>query len=41
MAVQAIMDQNEHGQLLDDAPALLLVAVVLWYLMPKSKPDQQ
>lgn len=32
MAVQAIYDRNEIGHLVGDVPALLLVAVVLWYL---------
>ena len=32
MAVQAIGDQSEHGHLVGDVPALLLVAAVLGYL---------
>jgi len=36
MAVQAIMDQNEHGHLVGDVPALLLVAAVLWYFLPEK-----
>ena len=35
MLVQAIVDETERANLLGDVPALLLVAVVLWYLMPK------
>ncbi len=36
MAAQAIYDGNEHGHLIGDVPALLLVATVLWYLMPSK-----
>ncbi len=39
MAAQAIGDASEHGHLVGDVPALLLVAAVLWYLMPpKAEP---
>lgn len=34
MAAQAIGDGMEHGHLMGDVPALLIVAAVLWYLMP-------
>ncbi len=34
MVVQALGDQNEHGHLFGDIPAILLVAAVLGYLMP-------
>ena len=37
MAAQAIGDHNETGHLLGDVPALLLVAVVLWYLSPRKQ----
>jgi uncharacterized protein DUF6632 len=37
MAGQAISDGHEAGHLVGDVPALLLVAVVLWLLLP-SKP---
>lgn len=37
MAVQALGDAHEHGHLIGDVPALLLVAVVLWILAP-AKP---
>lgn len=37
MAVQAVMDQHEIGHLIGDVPALLLVAFVLWFLLP-AKP---
>jgi uncharacterized protein DUF6632 len=36
MLVQAIIDETERANLLGDVPALILVAVVLWYLMPKK-----
>jgi len=35
MAAQAIGDQSEHGHLVGDVPALLLVAAVLGYLTPR------
>jgi hypothetical protein len=34
MAAQAITDGHELGHLIGDVPALLLVAAVLWRLMP-------
>lgn len=37
MAAQAISDGHEAGHLIGDVPALLLVAVVLWYLSPSSQ----
>ena len=37
MAVQALGDQHEHGHLVGDVPALLLVAGVLWFLLPRSE----
>jgi len=36
MGVQAVGDDMEYGHLIADVPALLLVAVVLWYLSPKG-----
>ena len=36
MAVQALNMPAEHGHLLGDIPALLLVAVVLAVLMPRG-----
>ena len=35
MAVQALADSAERGHLLGDVPALLIVAVVLGFLMPR------
>jgi hypothetical protein len=37
MAVQAVMDEHEHGHLVGDVPALLLVAFVLWYFLPRTR----
>jgi hypothetical protein len=37
MAVQAMMDATERGHLIGDVPALLLIAVLLAALMPRSK----
>ena len=37
MAVQALYDGREHGHLVGDVPALLLVAGVLWFLSPTNK----
>ena len=36
MLVQAIVDETDRMNLLGDVPALFLVAIVLWYLMPKK-----
>ena len=41
MAVQAAGDQHEHGHLVGDVPALLLVAAVLWYLSPGKGTVEQ
>ncbi len=38
MLIQALVDETERMNLLGDIPALFLVAIVLWYLMP-SKAD--
>jgi|SRR5680860_273803 len=40
MLVQAIVDETERANLLGDIPALFLVAIVLWYLMPKRVPAE-
>ena len=37
MAAQSLHDGHEIGHLLGDVPALLLVAVVLWYLSPAKR----
>ncbi len=34
MAIEAIYDEHERGHLVGDVPALLLVAAVLWFLLP-------
>jgi hypothetical protein len=36
MGVQAMGDEHETGHLIGDVPALLLVALVLWYLSPSK-----
>jgi uncharacterized protein DUF6632 len=36
MAVQAIVDPTEHGHLIGDVPALLVIALVLGVLMPRG-----
>jgi len=40
MLVQAIVDKTEQTHLLGDVPALFLVAIVLWVLMPKAAATQ-
>jgi FtsH-binding integral membrane protein len=40
MAVQAVYDGHELGHLIGDVPALLLVAFVLWYLMPADRQQR-
>jgi hypothetical protein len=35
MLVQAVVDETEQANLLGDIPALFMVALVLWFLMPK------
>jgi hypothetical protein len=36
MAVQALSEPMERGHLLGDVPALLLVAIILGALMPRT-----
>jgi len=36
MLVQAIVDATERANFLGDIPALFLVALILWWLMPKK-----
>ncbi len=36
MLVQALVDESDRTNLLGDVPAIFLVAIVLWYLMPKK-----
>jgi hypothetical protein len=38
MAAQSMSDAQEIGHLLGDVPALLLVAAVLWLLLPFKRP---
>ena len=37
MGVQAVGDKNEGGHLMGDVPALVLVAVVLWYFSDSAQ----
>jgi hypothetical protein len=37
MGMQALYDGREHGHLVGDVPALLLVAIVLWLFSPKAE----
>lgn len=37
MLVQAIRDPAETGHLIGDIPALFIVAIVLWFLLPKRQ----
>lgn len=36
MLAQAILDETERANLMGDVPALFLLALVLWYLMPRK-----
>lgn len=38
MAVQSFSEPGEHGHLVGDVPALVLIAIVLAALMPRRKP---
>ena len=40
MAIQAMGDAHETGHLVGDVPALVLVAGVLWFLMPGKSSAQ-
>ena len=40
MAAQASGDSHETGHLINDVPALLLVAGVLWYLNRQGEPER-
>lgn len=37
MLVQAIADENERANLFGDVPALFLIALVLWILLPQKQ----
>lgn len=41
MLVQALVDDGERANLVGDIPALFLVAIVLWWLLPKAKETVQ
>lgn len=36
MLAQTLVDDTERANLLGDIPALFLVALVLWFLMPRT-----
>lgn len=40
MGVQSIVYPNQMGHLYGDVPALLIVALVLAYLMPRENPEK-
>jgi uncharacterized protein DUF6632 len=40
MGVQALGDAHEYGHLIGDVPALILVAIVLWFLSPSTAKQQ-
>jgi hypothetical protein len=40
MLVQALRDDADRTNLIGDIPALFLVAIVLWFLMPRSTEAQ-
>ena len=37
MLIHAIVDENERANLIGDVPALFLIAIVLWVLVPKKR----
>lgn len=39
MLVQALVDDGERANLVGDIPALFLVAIVLWWLLPKGRTE--
>ena len=39
MLIQALRDPAEKANLIGDIPALFLVAIVLWALLPRQKTD--
>ena len=41
MLIQVVLDKTERANLPGDIPALFLVAIVLWYLMPKQAQTQK
>lgn len=36
MLIHGILDETDRANLIGDVPALILIAFVLWYLMPKK-----
>jgi hypothetical protein len=41
MLVQAIVDETERAHLIGDVPGLIIIALVLWYLMPKGSHSKE
>lgn len=39
MLVQALVDETDRINLLGDVPALFVIAIVLWYLMPRNAKE--
>jgi len=37
MLVHALMDENERANLIGDIPAIFLIAIVLWVLVPRKR----
>jgi len=37
MLIQALVDPTEHANMVGDIPALFLVAIILWILMPRKQ----
>ena len=37
MLVQALVDDGERANLVGDVPALILIGIVLWWLLPREK----
>ncbi|MEC4749789.1 DUF6632 domain-containing protein [Methylomicrobium sp. Wu6] len=37
MLVHALMDENERANLIGDIPAIFLIAIALWVLVPKKQ----
>ncbi len=40
MAAQSFYDEHERGHLVGDVPGLLLVAAVLWFLLPAKQEER-
>ena len=40
MLVQALRDETDHANLYGDVPALIVSALILWYLLPKRPQSE-